>query len=91
MPGLRSGTAYGIVAPSTAPFGFSPVEVDRVHLRVGQSSVPLCPDTRTTFVQYAPGAYGRISLDIPSITLDPYVHHLQVRPTGGSPAVGVSP
>lgn len=91
MPGQRSATAYGTFAPSSSPFAFSPVEVDRIRLRLGQSNIPLCPDTRTTFVQYAPGTYGRISIEIPSITLDPYVHHLQVRPAAGSPAVGVSP
>jgi hypothetical protein len=91
VPGMRSATAYGTLPPSSSPFGFSPVEVDRVKLRLGQSNIPLCPDTRTTFVQYAPGAYGRMTLDIPSITLDPYVHHIQVRSATGSPAVGVSP
>jgi hypothetical protein len=85
MPGQRSATAYGTIAPSSSPLGFSPIEVDRVKLRLGQSNIPLCPDTRTTFVQYAPGAYGRMSLDIPSITLDPYVHRIQVRPTGTPP------
>jgi hypothetical protein len=85
-PGMRSATAYGTIAPSSSPFGFSPVEVDRVKFRLGQSNIPLCPDTRTTFIQYAPGAYGRMALDIPSITLDPYVHHIQVRPAGAPPA-----
>jgi hypothetical protein len=90
-PGQRSAQASAAVPPSSSPFGFSPVEVVHTQLGVGESKVPLCPDTRTTFIPTVEGSYGRMTLDIPSITLDPYAYRIPVRPTGGSPAVGVTP
>jgi hypothetical protein len=81
-PGPQSAPAYGGLAPSNIPFGFSPIEVTRAQLTVqGSTRVPLCPGTRTTFTPTVPGTYARLHLDIPTITLDPYAGRIQPRPT----------
>ena len=54
------------------PFGFSPVEITHTSLSVGESKASLCAGTPTTFTSLEEGTYGRLTLDIPSITLDPY-------------------
>jgi hypothetical protein len=85
-PGQLSATAYGTQAPSpTLPFGFTPVEFDHTSLSAGQTKVPLCPGTRTTFTTAEGGDYGRIHLDIPTITLDPYALRIPVK-TAHTPA-----
>jgi hypothetical protein len=91
MPGLRSAQATAAIPPSNSPLGFSPVDVTHTELSLGESKVPLCPDTRTTFVPSVEGGYGRMTLDIPSVTLDPYAYRIPVRPSGGPPATGVRP
>ncbi len=84
-PGPRSAQAYAAFPPSNAIFAFSPVDVVRVGLSLGQTKVPLCPGTPTTFTPAIEGAYGRMSFDIPSITLDPYAYRIPTRPSAGRP------
>ncbi len=92
MPGLRSAQATAIIPPSSSPLGFSPVDITHTELGLGESKVPVCPDTRTTFIPSVEGSYGRMTLDIPSITLDPYAYRIPVRSAGGGqPAIGVTP
>jgi hypothetical protein len=64
----------------SAPFGFSPVEMTKVPLSVGDSNVGLCPGAMTTFTPTVAGSYGRMTLDIPAITLDTYARRIPVRP-----------
>jgi hypothetical protein len=86
-PGPLSATVYGTqTASASIPFGFTPVEFDHTALSVGQNKAPLCPGTRTTFTTAEEGAYGRIHLDIPSITLDAYALRVPVREDRRPPA-----
>jgi hypothetical protein len=85
-PGQRSATAFGVLEPSpTTSFGFAPVELGSAELNLGQSKVPLCPGTRTTFTQPQEGGYGRLHLDVPAITLDAYARRISPQSAGAPP------
>jgi hypothetical protein len=79
-PGPLTAPAYGALVPSAISSHFSPVELVTTSLSVGETKVPLCPGTSTTFKPAVAGAYGRMHLDIPAITLDPYALRIPVRP-----------
>jgi hypothetical protein len=81
-PGPLSAPAYGALTPTAVSFGFSPVEIARTALKIRTTAVPLCPGTRTTFTPTVAGAYGRMTADIPAITLDPYARRIPVKPEG---------
>jgi hypothetical protein len=85
-PGPFTAPAVGTFDPSI-PFlvRFSPVEIARASLTFGGTKVPLCPGTPTTFKTGVEGAYGRMHLDIPAITLDAYAAHFPGRSTPNSP------
>ncbi len=71
-PGPATAPAFGVLTPTMTPFGFSPVEIIHTSLSVGESKASLCAGTPTTFTPLEEGTYSRLTLDIPSITLDPY-------------------
>jgi hypothetical protein len=71
-PGPATAPAFAGLKPTQVPFGFSPVEITHTQLSVGQGQAALCAGTPTTFTPMTEGAYSRLTLDIPSITLDPY-------------------
>jgi hypothetical protein len=81
-PGPLSAPAYAALQPTAVAFGFSPVEIAHTDLKLRTTSVALCPGTRTTFTPTVSGAYGRMTLDIPAITIDPYTRRIPVRPVG---------
>jgi hypothetical protein len=84
-PGPQSAIAFGSLTPTSPTLHFSPVETAKATLALGQTKVSLCPGTPTTFKPAVEGAYGRMQLDIPSITLDPYALRIPVRQTQGPP------
>jgi hypothetical protein len=71
-PGPATAPAFAGLAPSLSVIGFSPLEITHTQLTVGQSKASLCAGTPTTFTPLEEGPYSRLTLDIPSITLDPY-------------------
>jgi hypothetical protein len=71
-PGPATAPAFAGMAPSLTSFGFSPIETLRPQLSVGNAKAALCAGTPTTFTPMTEGPYGRLTLDIPSIKLDPY-------------------
>lgn len=79
IPGPQTAIAYGSLTPSTPGLHFSPVETAKTQLTVGETKVTLCPGTMTTFKPAVEGAYGRMHLDIPTITLDPYALRIPVK------------
>ena len=83
VPGPMVAKAFGGVVPSPGALAFSPVEITHTYLAMGNSKVQLCPGTETTFTTTVPGSYGRMAVDVPSITLDPYAQRI--------PAAGVRP
>jgi hypothetical protein len=85
VPGQQSAQAFGVLAPSMTSVGFSPVETVHTAIGIRDHKLPLCPGTRTTFTPAVEGAYGRMSLDIPSITLDPYARRIPVKATQTAP------
>jgi hypothetical protein len=88
-PGPQTAQAFGSLQPTiSTPFGFSPVELTKVPLSVGDSNVGLCPGALTTFTPTVAGSYGRMTLDIPAITLDTYARHI---PVASTPAPGPAP
>jgi hypothetical protein len=84
-PGQRSAQAFGALEPSSNPMAFSPIEKTDTQLGFGTAKVPLCPGTRITVTPAVEGAYGRMTLDVPSITLDPYAARLQDRNAAPQP------
>jgi hypothetical protein len=90
-PGPLSAPAYAALQPSAVAFGFSPVEIARTELKIRTTAVSLCPGTRTTFTPTVSGAYGRMTLDIPAITLDPYARRIPVKPIGETPTPAPHP
>jgi len=90
-PGFLSAQAFGGLPPTLTPFGFSPVEIAQTGLSIRATKVPLCPGTRTAFTPAVEGGYGRVHLDIPAITLDPYARRIPVRPVGEPTPVPQAP
>jgi hypothetical protein len=85
-PGPYTAPASGGFEPSIPwPIYFSPVEIARTSLSVGENKVPLCPGIPVTFKTATEGAYGRMHLDIPSITLDSYAIPAPTRPAQNAP------
>jgi hypothetical protein len=76
-PGPQTARAIGLLTPPPSLVSFSPVDMVNTSLKVGGAAVPLCPGTRITVTPSVDGAYGRLTLDIPSITLDPYAIRIQ--------------
>jgi len=87
VPGPQSGPAFGLLSPPFSLLSFSPVQMVSIPLHVGATKVSLCPGTRITVTPTVEGAYGRMSLDIPSITLDPYAVRIQAK-TASPPQPG---
>jgi len=71
-PGPQTAPAFAGLAPSLTPFSFSPVEILRAQLSVGEAKASLCAGTPATFTPMTEGPYGRLTLDIPAIKLDSY-------------------
>jgi len=88
-PGQQTGMAFGHLPASTGSLHFSSVAVAQVQFNVGETRIELCPGTPVTFHEAAEGAYGRMHLDVPSITLDSYALHIP--PRSGRPAQQAPP
>jgi len=84
-PGPLTARATGFITPDIAPVYFSPVEINHTQLKIRDHNVSLCPGTRITITPSVEGAYGRMSLDIPSITLDAYAIHIPTKATASTP------
>jgi len=80
-PSWQQGPAVTLLQPSILPVRFSPVDITNTSLKVGNTNVPLCPGIPTTFRSAVAGDYGRIHLDIPAITLDPYAFRINPKLT----------
>lgn len=78
VPGPLVAKAFGGLAPSSSPVAFSPVEISHTFLAMGNNKVQLCPGTLASFTPFIPGAYGRMTVDVPSLTLDPYAQRTPV-------------
>jgi hypothetical protein len=86
VPGPQSGSAFGLLTLPSSLLYFSPVDMSTTQLTVGNTKVPLCPGTRITVTPSVDGAYGRLTLDVPAITLDRYAIRIQPqRPEQGQP------
>jgi hypothetical protein len=86
-PGPLSATAHGALQPTAVSFGISPVEIAHVDLRLRETSVALCPGTLTTFTPTVEGSYGRMTLEVPAITLDPYARRIPVAAATPAPTL----
>jgi len=75
-PGPQQAPASTLLQPSVLPVRFSPVDITNTSLQVGTTQVPLCPGTPTVFRSAVAGDYGRMHLDIPSITLNAYAYRI---------------
>jgi hypothetical protein len=84
-PGLMQAPAGALLQPSVIPVRFSPVDISNTSLQVGETKVPLCPGTPATFKTAVAGEYGRMHLDIPAITLDPYALRIDPKARRGQP------
>jgi hypothetical protein len=88
VPGPQTAKAYGVLTPPPSLISFSPVVMTSTSLSVGNTKVPLCPGTRVTVTPSVDGAYGRLAVDVPSITLEPYAIRIpaQPQPQPGAPS-----
>jgi hypothetical protein len=84
MPGPRSAVAHGALPPTVDALAFSPVDLVKGQVGLGESKLPICPGTPVTFTPSVEGKYGRLKIDIPAITLDGYAQRIPVGPVAGS-------
>jgi ABC-2 family transporter protein len=79
QPGQQTGTAFGHLPASSGGLHLSSVATAQIPLSVGEYKVEVCPGTPVTFHEAVEGAYGRMHLDIPAITLDSYAMRIAPR------------
>ena len=84
-PGALTARGFGFITPDATPVYFSPVEINHTQLKIRNTNVSLCPGARITVTPSVEGAYGRMSLDIPTITLDSYAVHIPTKTSAPQP------
>jgi len=82
VPGPATAMAFGALTPTSSPLNFTPVEISKTPLAVGQTNVSLCPGTPITIIPVVGDKYARMTLDVPALTLDPYARRIPVKEAG---------